>query len=92
MFNSLLGGAFGMQHGYFNQWQSNYQPMMQQQLQNMYSLAIKGCNHIKTECPICERNREQAIKDSAEKKEAYKNRCIEWMKKVSRKPKTPNHS
>jgi hypothetical protein len=82
MFNALLGGAFGMNAGYFGQQQAMYQ----QQLQNMYPLvSLGGCKHTKPECLICKEEAEKLEKQRTYKKEVYRLRCSEWMKKVGRK-------
>lgn len=85
MFNALLGGAFGMQYGYPQQ----YQSMMQQQVnwQNYYT-PIPVCPH-KTECLICKEEKEKAEKIRLEKKETYRKRCSEWVLKLRNKRTEP---
>ena len=83
MFNSLFGGAFGAQLANYPKFQSTYEPMRQQQLQNAYFLHPQMvCVH--PHCPICKEENEKLQKMREEKQTAYKNRCVEWMKKVGR--------
>ena len=84
MFSALLGGAFG---GLGGQAATNYYPG-----QIMYMNQVPApfpyqhqlvCIH--PGCVICKEEHEKLQKIREEKQTAYKNRCVEWMKKVGRK-------